>query len=263
VAFGDVCEGSLVRMNVTEKYKFIGCEIIYREACKLTAASPYRIDVEFVKKGLHDLKREEMQTRLQAIVDAVPESEGYKAILLGYARCNDGLVGLTARSIPLIIPKAHDCITFFFGNRKEYQAYFDSHPGIYYHTTGWVERNNPEIPGSQGVMQQLGLDATYDEMVEKYGKENADFIVATLGDGLKNYTGICYIQMGVTDEQRFIAASRKEAQDRHWTFELRQGNWSVLEKLFAGPWDDDFVIVPPGHHIVAQNDGSILGAVRE
>lgn len=256
----DSREGSLVRMNVSDKYKFLGCEIIYREACKLAAASPFRIDVEFAKKGLHDLKREEMQKRLQAHVDAVPEAEGYKAILLGYARCNDGLVGLTARSIPLVIPRAHDCITFFFGGRQAYQAYFDAHPGTYYHTTGWIERNNPEVPGSQGVMQQLGLDATYEELVEKYGKENADFILATLGDGLKNYSGICYLTMGATDEEPFIAASRKEAAERNWTFEVRPGDWTLMEKLFTGRWDDDFLIVPPGHRIVARNDLQILDA---
>lgn len=253
-------EGMSLAMNTAEKYKFIGCEIIYREACKLAASSPYRIDVEFMKKGLHDLKRQQMNERIQKAIDAVPESDGYKAILLGYARCNDGLVGLTARSIPLVIPRAHDCITFFFGGRKDYQSYFDGHPGVYYHTTGWLERNNPEIPGSQGVMQQLGLDATYEEMVEKYGKENADFIVETLGDGLQNYTGICYIQMGTTNEQPFIEISKKEAQERNWTFELREGNWTLLEKFFAGKWDDDFLIVPPGHKIVARNDGAILDA---
>ncbi len=259
MVYGDNIKSLTNQANAADKYKFLGCEIIYREACKLAAVSPLRIDVEFQKKGLHDLKREEMQKRLQAAIDAVPESEGYKAILLGYARCNDGLVGLTARSIPLIIPKAHDCITFFFGGRAAYQAYFDGHPGTYYHTTGWIERNNPDIPGSQGVMQQLGLDATYEEMVEKYGKENADFILATLGDGLKNYTGICYLQMGTTNEEPFIEVSQKQAQERNWAFELRQGDWTLLEKLFFGKWDDDFLIIPPGHHIVAQNDTEILG----
>jgi hypothetical protein len=249
-------------LNVSEKFKFIGCEIVYREACMLAAQSPYRIDLEFLKKGLHDLKREEMNKRIQAAVDAVPESENYTAILLGYARCNDGLVGLTARSIPLVIPRAHDCITFFFGSRQEYQKYFDAHPGTFYHTTGWIERDNPNVPGSQGVMQQLGLDMTYEEMVEKYGREDADYILQTLGGGLNQYTGICYLKTDVTDETPFIDASRKEAKKRNWNFELRQGNISLLKQLFSGQWDEnDFLIVPPGHKIIARNDGTILAAV--
>ena len=127
-------------MDPTKKrLKFIGCEIIYREACALAARCPDMVDVQFLRKGLHDRKTAEMLAEVQAAVDAVPE--GYEAILLGYARCNNGTVGLTARTVPIVVPRAHDCITFFFGSRAGYQRYFDAHPGTYYRTTGWSERN--------------------------------------------------------------------------------------------------------------------------
>lgn len=242
-----------------KKLKFIGCEVLYREACRLAAISAYRIDVEFLRKGLHDLERAEMQSRLQSAIDAVRDDEGYGAILLGYARCNDGVASLTARSVPLVIPKAHDCITFFFGGRQAYQSYFDSHPGTYFHTTGWLERNDPDVPGTQGVMAKLGLDQSYEQMVAKYGRENAEFIRETMGDALQNYHRLCYIKMGVTDERRFVEQSRGQALERGWEFEVRRGDWSLLERLFRGEWgDDDFVVVPPGHRIIARNDGEIL-----
>ncbi|MCE5325372.1 MAG: DUF1638 domain-containing protein [Planctomycetaceae bacterium] len=247
-------------------YKFIGCEIVYREACLLAARSVHQVDVEFLRKGLHDLERADMIARVQAAVDAADAEGRYEAILLGYARCNDGLVGLTARTRPLVIPRAHDCVTFFFGSRGAYQEYFDAHPGTYYMTTGWSERN--VTPGAgydrpaydrQGVMGKLGLADDYEGMVAKYGKENADFILESLGDWTKNYTRFCYLQMGVCDESAAIAKTRSEADQRHWDFELRRGDWTLLEKLFAGRWDDDFVIVPPGRRLVARNDGGVLG----
>ena len=246
-------------MRRTKVYKFIGCEIIYREACKLAAESPFRVDLEFVRKGLHDLERHEMLSRLQAIVDAAAGDADYQAVLLGYARCNDGLVGLTARSVPLVIPKAHDCITFFFGSRRAYQEYFDAHPGTYFHSTGWLERNNPEVEGTQGVMAKLGLDQSYDQLVAKYGKEEADFIVATVGGGLKHYDRICYLEMGVTDERPFIERSRREAEEKGWKFDLLQGDWSLLKRLFRGQWhNDDFLIIPPGRKIIPKNDADVL-----
>jgi hypothetical protein len=262
-AHPSLTDGVTGPLVATEKFKFIGCEVLFREVCMLASQSPCRIDLEFMKKGLHDLKREEMNRRLQAAIDAVPESEKYRAILLGYARCNDGVVGLTARTIPLVIPKAHDCITFFFGNRSEYQRYFDDNPGTYFHTTGWLERNNPNIPGSQGVMQQLGLDLTYEEMVEKYGKDNADYVIQTLSGGLSHYTRICYLKMNIAGEDEFIAASRRQAETRNWHFDLREGKLTLLMKLLFNQWagDDDFLVVPPGHRIIAQNDRNILAAV--
>jgi len=251
------------------KLKFIGCEIIYREACWLAATSAFQVDVEFLRKGLHDLETPDMVSRVQTAIDEVDPTAGYEAILLGYARCNDGLVGVRARDIPLVIPRAHDCITFFFGSRASYREYFDSHPGTYYLTTGWTERNVPEgtdyarpAYGRQGVMGKLGLTESYEEMVEKYGKENADFLSASFGDWYKNYSAYLYLTMGVCDETQQIEAGRASAKERGWSFEVKKGNMGLLERLFTGPWDEDFVIVPPGHRIVARNDDWVLGSEK-
>jgi len=122
------------------KFKLISCEIFFREMEFLLEQSPHAIDVEFLQKGLHDIPTEEMLKRLQAQVDKASEQD-YDAILLGYGLCNNGLVGLRARGVQLILPRAHDCITLFFGSRKKYQAYFDANLGTYFLTTGWIERD--------------------------------------------------------------------------------------------------------------------------
>ncbi len=251
--------------NPTRKFKFIGCEIVYREACYLAATSPHRIDVEFLRKGLHDLETHEMVARVQSAIDAVDPQAGYEAILLGYARCNDGLVGVTARSIPLVIPRAHDCITLFFGSRGAYSNYFDTHPGTYYMTTGWAERNtfgdagySRPAYGKQGVMGKLGLAEPYEDMVAKYGKENADFIMETMGDWRKNYSNMLYLTMDVCDEKHYLDTARAEAQKHNWQFDQRPGDWSLLKRLFSGDWNNDFVIVQPGQKIVAKNDETVL-----
>src|SRR5208283_2681137 len=124
--------GSIPGSPPKRKLKFIGCEIIYREACWLAATSPALVDVEFLHKGLHDLETPDMVARVQAAIDVVDPYAGYEAVLLGYARCNDGLVGITARDVPLVVPRGHDCITFFFGSRAAYRSYFDANPGTYY-----------------------------------------------------------------------------------------------------------------------------------
>ena len=254
-----------MRTVQNRKLMFIGCEIIHREACWLAATSPALVDLEFLRKGLHDLETPDMVARVQAAVDAVDPTAGYAAILLGYARCNDGLVGVTARDIPLVVPRGHDCITFFFGSRAAYREYFDAHPGTYYLTTGWSERNIDESSdysrpayGKQGVMGKLGLTESYEQMVEKYGRENADFLASTVGDWRKNYSKYLYLTMGITDETELIEEGRADAAKLGWDFEVRQGNMSLLSRLFNGPWDDDFIVVPPGRRIIARNDERVL-----
>jgi hypothetical protein len=251
------------------RFRFIGCEIIYREACFLAATGFHQVDVSFLRKGLHDLETPDMVARIQQEVDAVDPQDDYEAILLGYARCNDGLVGVRARHLPLVIPRAHDCITFFFGSRQAYQEYFDAHPGTYFHTTGWSERNRFEegrydrpAYGQQGVMANLGLTESYEEMIAKHGKENADYIIETLGGWEKAYRQLCYLTMNATREEPFTELAQAKADEKNWQYAQREGDWSLLKKLFAGHWDDEFLIVQPGQCIAPSNDEQIIKAVE-
>ena len=121
------------------RLKLISCEVLYREMCATVARSPHQVDVEFLPKGLHDLGGSVMCGRVQQAVDRV-DSERYEAVVFGYALCGNGIVGLTARTLPLVIPRAHDCIALLMGSRQRYQSYFQQNPGVYFRSTGWLER---------------------------------------------------------------------------------------------------------------------------
>ena len=69
-----------------------------------------------------------------------PTPSGHDAVALAYGLCNNGLAGLEARRVPLVLLRAHDCITAFLGSRDRYARYFEDRPGTYFETTGWLER---------------------------------------------------------------------------------------------------------------------------
>ena len=99
------------------RLKIIACEVLCREICLLAAGSPNQVDVEFLPKGLHDMRSVRMLERLQQTLDAV-DGTRYDAVAFGYALCGNGLAGLAARSIPVVLPRAHDCITLFLGSAR-------------------------------------------------------------------------------------------------------------------------------------------------
>jgi hypothetical protein len=245
-----------------KRFKVIACEIVYRELCHLASQSRNRVDVEFLRKGLHDAGKETMGETIQKAINAVDE-KSYDAIVLAYGRCNDGVAGLKAGGIPVVIPRAHDCITFFFGSDKAYQEYFSCHPGTYYRTTGWAERGDYQ-PDGQGksILGQLGLDRTYDEYVAKYGKENAEYIMATLGSWQQNYEQITYIDMGLPVDEEYGCLAADEARQKNLKFDRVKGDMRLLRALIEGQWDErEFLVVPPGCEVAGDNDGRILTSV--
>jgi len=224
----------------------------------LLEQSPHEIDVEFLQKGLHDIPTCEMLKRLQDQVDAVP-SGVYDAILLGYGLCNNGLDGLQARDTQLVLPRAHDCITLFFGSRQKYRHYFDSHPGTYFKTTGWIERDEVSEELKQlSIPNQMGMDKTYEELVEEYGEDNAEYLWEELCNTKKNYSQITFIQMGVEPDDRFEKIAREEAASKHWNYEKVAGDLTLLQRLLNGDWNNDFLVVPPHREILANHTENII-----
>lgn len=237
------------------RLKIISCEVLHREICLLAARSPNQVDVEFLPKGLHDMRSIRMQERLQQAINGV-DVACYDAIAFGYALCGNGVVGLTAPSIPVILPRAHDCITLFLGSRRRYADYFLDNPGVYFKTTGWIER------GASGSQQLFGDSLEMDALVEKYGEDNAQYLFEELHGYKKTYRQFTFIEMGVEPDDRFERTTREDAQARGWQFEKLKGDLSLLGKLVNGDWDDDFLVVPPGWHVAATHDDAIITACK-
>jgi hypothetical protein len=245
------------------RLKLIACEILFREFCAAVARSPNQVDLEFLPKGLHDIGQEGMTARLHEVLAAVDASD-YDAVLFGYGLCSNGLVGLAAGSVRLVIPRAHDCITLFFGSKERYLDYFQSNSGVYFKTSGWIERGEDlKQLAPQSIPQKSGMAMTYEELVAKYGEDNAKFLHEQLGNMTRNYRQLTFIEMGVEPDDRFERFTRERAAELGWKFEKVQGDMGLVRRLVDGPWDDDeFLIVEPGCRVASSFDEKILKAEK-
>lgn len=242
------------------RLKLIACEILYRECADALARSPHTIDAEFLGKGLHDRAGAPMRDQIQAHVDAVPANE-YDAILLGYALCGNGLHGLEARATPIVVPRAHDCITLLLGSRARYEEEFHNHPGTYFRSTGWLERGQGLEPL---VSLQTGAGASLQALIDQYGEDNGRYLFQTLNQYQQSYSRLAYIHTGLAPDPAFAAQARTEAAARGWEFAEIQGSLRIFHQLLAGDWpEEDFITVPPGARLVARYDHQILAIEQE
>ena len=238
-----------------KRYVVISCAILHREVCYLVAKTKNIVDIIFKEKGLHDLKSEKMQLELQDVINQI-DCNKYDAILLCYGLCNNGVVNLHAE-IPLVIPRAHDCITLLMGARESYDKYFAENPGTYFHSSGWLERNESDNPESIGAQNSIGK--SYEDFVDEYGEENADYLYSILGNWMNHYNKIAFINNGIGDVNRNRKISESFAVEKGWVFDEVLGNISLIKDLIDGNWNEkDFLVIPPGKKIVPSFDSCIV-----
>ena len=81
----------------------IACPVFQRELELLAINTKNKITFQHLEMGLHEGSGENLRTALQSAIDAVPADE-CDAVAIGYGLCNRGVIGLQARTVPVIIP---------------------------------------------------------------------------------------------------------------------------------------------------------------
>lgn len=240
------------------RYLLVACEVLLRELADAVARSPHTVDVEFLPKGLHDLAGARMRDSLQAAVDRADPAR-HDAVLMGYALCGNGLHGLEARRVTLVAPRAHDCIALLMGSRQRYEAYFNAHSGVYFRSTGWLERGQD----IEQLAREAGTDFTLTDLVAKYGEENGRYLYEEFMRYQKQYKQLTFIETGLECDERFEQQARAEAAEKQWQFERIRGDLRLFRSLVAGDWDPaDFLVVAPGERIVGSYDEGVISSER-
>ena len=224
------------------RLQFITCKVLQREAYYCAARSKNVVDVVLMEQGLHD-EPDRLRTEVRKALENTHDIQKrpYDASLLGYGLCSNGIVGLSAE-IPVVVPRGHDCITLLLGSKDKYQEYFDSHRGVYWYSPGWIESGKQ--PGKERYEKLL------EEYKEKYGDDNAQYLMEVEQNWMKEYSWATFIDWGFTDSGEYKNYTKRCAEYLHWNYEELTGSPTLMQKLIDGDWhDSEFLVVKPGQKI--------------
>ncbi len=245
------------------RFKLIACKVLYREFSYLSASSENYVDTTYLRQGYHDtptLLNQILKGEIAKIEKGddcyscdVSKNPPYDAILIGYGLCSNGIIGLKSDKYTLVIPRAHDCITFLLGSKERYDKEFHEKPGIYWYSPGWIE--NVLMPSKERNERK------YKEYVEQFDEDSAEFLMESEQGWLTKYENLAYIKNDVLNSKSHYEFSRRAADYLKWSFNEYEGDMSLLKDFVEGNWDNDrFLVVKPGQTVVASYDEMIIKA---
>ncbi len=195
------------------------------------------VQMKFMDYGLHRIPNKMTQV-LQAELDEIKEPS---LVVLGYGLCGNGLDGIHTGHNTLLIPRTDDCIALLLGSYEAYRREFQSVPGTYYLSKGWLEC------GSHPLKE-------YEKLVDQYGEEEAGSLMDMQ---YKNYERICLVAHNQTDLEEYRSEAREVARFcERWDFRYEEilGSDAYIRQLFAiatalSKADGNFVVVGPGSEV--------------
>lgn len=229
----------------------LACRVLEREIALLSAGATHLRVVRHFEVGLHD-QPDGLRATLQKELDELDARADVDAIALAYGLCGCGTAGLRAGRHPVVIPRAHDCVTLFMGSKEAYAAHQRANPAAYYYTPGWNRERR--VPGpDQEEHQRQELAKRYDD------PEDVEFLLEAQREQWAQHDTAVWLDLGTDDAPAEADYARRCAAWLGWRFEQPPCDPALLRALLWGQWDDArFQIIQPGRCFAHSPDERIL-----
>ena len=238
----------------------IACKVFLREFCYYASTNDNIIDFTWLPYELHN-SPDKLRNMLNDAVAEVEKlsSQGLMkkpdAIILGYGLCSNGTTGVMAKSIPIIVPRTDDCMGIFLGSQEKYLRLFNEYNGTYWLNNGWLESGS-------GAHIRQDNESKRQMYIEKYGEENADFLLEQDNLWMNNYNYSGFVTSDIYQNDEYKELAKKVAKENNWQYVEIEGDSSYIKKMMAGNWNEnEFLVCPPGYTIQPSYDETKIKAV--
>lgn len=246
------------------RFKLLACKVLYREISAISADCGNFIDVTYIRQGYHN-EPQKLNGILQREINRIDSGEDthtsdtdsfdFDAILIGYGLCSNGTAGIYSQKYPVVIPRAHDCITLMLGSANRYRQIFDEcSGGVYWYSSGWIENCPMPCAETEKLKKQ--------QYVKKYGLDNGTYLANLEREKLRQYNRAAFIDNGFKTQENsnFVKSS---AEYYGWEYKEYAGDNSLLCDFLNGNWDNEkFLVLPPRSSAVPSYDEKIIRAVK-
>lgn len=104
----------------------------------------------------------------------------------------------------------------------------------------------------------------WQEYAEKFGEDNADYLMEIEDSWMRNYSTLGYIHSSVYNADENLLFAQQEAQRNNWNLHEVHDDLRLLRMMVEGTWnEEEFLILKPGQRIVPDYTGLKLAAADD
>ena len=244
------------------RLKLISCEAFAREMIVAIRRSVNRVDARFLPNSLHPFACSLMRQRIQDLIDSL-EGGVYQAVLLANGLCKYGVVGLRARTVPLVIPYGSACSKFWQSNQSAYAHHCRRREVSESSGAIVVRRINVFHPSKPGTASQARTTGRGRLDCLTQPEQHRPDAPRRLPGGEPDARGP-FAHSGAAFEaaERLERQAQEEAEWFGWDFERARSELALVQRLLDGYWSHhEFLVVSPGWRVAAKSPGGIITAV--
>jgi hypothetical protein len=232
------------------KYALLACDVFKEELTTFGGDSPPWHCIEYLEMGLHD-QPNNLRVEVQAAIARLEADPDVEVIILAYGLCGNGLLGIRAERCPLILPRAHDCVSILLGGMEPHSALLKENPGTYFYSPGWVRGKRVPGPDREAHIRNV-YGARYPD-----DEEMVDDLVEADADAFAHHNCAAYVDLTAnTDAENYCKGCAKHLG---WQFKRLKGDPSMLQNLLKGDWAADrYLTVSPGHHVAIEGQSNLI-----
>lgn len=211
--------------SVMKDCDLVACVTLRNEIDKIIKEKNLNLPVHWMR-NMHD-DPDGMRKMLAEKIASLDSGPG--TILLAYGRCGGGTSGISCRYKNLVIPKCGDCIDLLLAGTKDYERL---RRDSFFVTRGWLD-------GEKNIRRQAKL--ARERLGEKRGGEYMKLLYG-------RYRHLAIVDTGTDDLISLKGKAEETAECAGISPDILcvSGSLKRLEKLLTGPWDDGFIVLPPG-----------------
>jgi len=234
----------------------IACHVLMDEVEHFARGLPHVALIEYLPQLLHN-EPARLRGELQAAVEKCEANPVVDIIALAYGLCSRGVEGLRHARCPLVIARAHDCVTLYLGSKERYAEYLKTHPGTYWYSPGWIRAQ-----AAPGPERDKRLREKYSL---QFDPDDVEYLMEQEKLWTAHYNRAAYVGLGAEagESPQQAEHTRRCAACLGWDFDHVAGDASLLRDLFLGgeKWDARrFLVVPPNHGIQLTADDDVIRA---